>query len=361
MHPEHSSRIPDKHCSKSLARTWGFAISIAIATLGGCNAGGPDAALAQYLARLSRTLSVAPTPIPPQQVSALPSPRKLHRVRASSGLDMLDFLALHGCAVQVTIGKRNSSLGRLARDSQRLLLDLEYLQLAPDCIALQLERGDTALADTLEQAWNLKRRELPLAIYNATLAGSEYRAFWKTPASGSDYPANTSSAVISSLTAINSHARRWLAGDFSANNREFEILLGEVARGDGGALRQALAAQANALAKANDLLAQRMAQGPLCAPPIRPAAADILANVILIYFIQGIQPRAAQLNRRYHEMLPVLGELEQLLESALAPAYQSWRGQRDEELARWTQAPRAHVTALQAIQRPCLPKPDPGL
>jgi hypothetical protein len=325
-----------------------------VITLAACSGGGFEAAFEIYLARLSRTLGVAPAGIAVPPTAALPPPRELHLALAAGNLDTLDFLALSGCAVQVTIGKRNSSLGRMARDSQRLLLDLEYLQLAPACIDYQRERGDPVLADALEQAWTLKQRQLPASIYNATLASTEYRDFWKKPAYPSaDYPADTGSAVIASLEAINALARRWLAGDFSADNREFEILLGEVATGDGGALLQALAAQQGALAAADRMLEQRMDRGSLCSASIRPAAADILPNVIRKFFIGGIQPRAAELNRRYHELLPPVGELEQLLVSAMPPAYRAWREQRDSQLAELTMAPRRHVEVLQAIQRPC--------
>ncbi|MCB1697784.1 MAG: DUF3080 family protein [Halioglobus sp.] len=328
---------------------------VAIA-LAACTADSPDAAFERYLARLSRTLAVASPDIAGPAVAGMPPPRELHRALAAGSLDTLDFLALSGCEVQITIGKRNSSLGRMARDSQRLLLELEYLQLAPACIAYQRGRGETALANTLEQAWLQKRRQLPAAIYNATLGSSEYREFWQQPAfPAADYPANTGSAVIASLEMINHHARRWLAGDFSADNLEFELLLGEAATGDGGALLQALAAQSAALAAANRMLAQRMARGPLCSASIRPVAADILANVIRKFFIGDIQPRAAALNRRYHELLLPIEALEQLLGDALPPAYVVWAGQRDARLSELALAPRRHVESLQSIQQPCPP------
>jgi hypothetical protein len=103
-----------------------------------------------------------------------------------------------------------------------------------------------------------------------------------------------------------------------------------------------------------------MDRGPLCAPGLRPEAADILANVVRKYFIAGIQPRAAALNRRYHELLPPITELEALLEKALPPAYQTWRQQRDEQLAALTRAPREHVTQLQTIQQACGTNPMPA-
>ena len=354
MHATECRQLPARQNSAITRWKQVFAAGFLLLTLAGCGSGGPDEAYQQYLARLSRTLAVSPVNAAIPTAIRLPAPRDMHLELQSGNLDVLDFLAISGCAVQINIGRRNSSLGRLARDSQRLLLDLEYLRLAPPCIDYQRERGEPALADTLEQAWSLKHRQLRAAIYNATLGSSEYRAFWKQPHyPAADYPAMTSSTVVTSLEAINSQVRRWLAGDFSADNTEFEILLGAVATGDGGNLMQALAVQAAALEAANRILAERMRRGPLCGPVLRPAAADILTEVVKKYFIAAIQPRAAELNRRYHDLLPPMAALEDMLVDALPVDYRSWRTLRDRELAEWTMAPRRHVDHLQAIARPC--------
>jgi hypothetical protein len=296
---------------------------------------------------------VAPVTPVHRATPAFPPARELRLDLPPGNIDALDFLALSGCAVQITIGKRNSSLGRMARPSQRLLLDLEFLLLAPDCIAYQRRVGEAALAATLQEAWELKREQLPAQVFNATLGSSEYRAFWRSPAPSPDYPTDTGSALITAMEELNGHVRRWLQGDFTADNQGVELLLGKIASGDGGALQRALAAQASALAAADQILAARMAGGPLCGPGWRPAAADILDNVVRRFFIGAIQPRAAALNRRYHELMPPVTRLEQLLEPALPPAYQSWRTQRDEQLAAQAAAPRRHVQALLAIQEPC--------
>lgn len=325
----------------------------ALALLTGCEAEGPDAEFATYLDRLARTLGVASSRVAPTPLPKRPRTGKIRIDIPASKLDTLDFLALSGCDVQVTIGKRNSSLGRMARASQSLLLELEYLRLAPACSAYLRERGDNTLADTLDQAWQLKRQQLPALIFNATLGSDEYRLFWKPAPLLKNYPANISSSVITALEAINTHARRWLAGNFTADNREFEILLSEAAKGDGGALFQALSSQASWLESANRLLEQSRARGPLCSPGRRLAAADILPNVIRKYFIGNIQPWSAAVGRRYHQLMPPIVELEQLLTPALPPFYLAWQSEREYQLTTMAQAPRAHVEQLKLIQLPC--------
>lgn len=323
----------------------------ALCLLVGCEPQGPEAQYKRYLSRLGHTLSVD---IPIIQLPALPKPPgadQPHLDIPASSLDTLDFLALSGCAVQVTISKRNSSLGRMARNSQRLLLALEYLQLAPQCITYQRERDAVPLADTLKRAWQLQRQQLPALIFNATLGGAEYRALWHT--SGERDPATNSSLAIPALQAINDHARRWLSGDYRAENRAFEILLSEVAAGNGGTLRLALTSQGAWLARADTVLAQRMARGPLCTPGTWPAAADILPGVIEKYYIDEIQSGAASLYRRYRELLLPVAILEKLLSSALPPDYRNRVSEKNARFAKLLAAPGRHVQLLKAIQQPC--------
>ena len=330
------------------------------ALLVGCQGDQHQAALEEYLARLARTLDTA---MPEVTRFAAPVPPRTGEIRLDfppSTIDSLDFLALTGCALQVTIGKRNSSLGRMAADSQRLLLELEYLRLAPECIAHQRRLGREELASSLETAWRDKREQLPARIFNATLGGSEYRRFWRRSVSPGDYPAATGSQVITALEAINDLTQQWLAGDYRADNLAFEILLGEVATGDGGALLEGLALQGAWLSAADGLLEERVARGPLCAPGIRHEAADILPTVVRRFFVGGVQPYAAALGRRRHELIPPMVELETLLEPVLPPAFRAWQQERNAALEQLAAAPRRQVDQLKTILAPCGGFPIPN-
>ena len=293
---------------KSLWRI--MAHSVALCLLVGCEPPGREAQCQHYLFSLGHT---RPVDVPTMQLPVLHGPPgidQLHLDIPAGNLDSVDFLALSGCAVQVTIGKRQSNLGRMARDAQRLLLTLEYLRLAPRCITYQRQRDAVPLADTLERAWQVQRQQLPALIFNATLGGAEYRALWHAPVPaytpGESNSATSSSRVIPALQAINVHARRWLSGDYRAENRAFEILLSEVAAGDGSALLQALASQ------------------------------------------------DAWLARRYRAVLPPVTALEELLSSVLPPDYRDWERQRSARLEQLLAAPGRHAQQLKAIQQPCI-------
>ncbi|MEQ9464988.1 MAG: DUF3080 family protein [Haliea sp.] len=321
--------------------------------LAGCGGQQPEAALARYLERLARTLDQPSPAVAVPEVPRLPPRGELRLDLEGGNLGTLDFLALSGCEVQITIGKRNSSLGLLASPSQRLLLELEFLRLAPACIAHMRNEERTELAELLQGAVELKQQQLPALIFNATLAGPEYRKLWQPPQDLGDYPVQTSSVPLTALAAINASARRWLAGDYRASNVDFEIQLSEVAQADGGALLKALALQAGWLEAGNGLLRARRQRGPLCSGPIRPAAATVLRNVIGKFFVGEVQPWSAALGRRQHELLPLVAALESGLESALPGAYRDWQQQRAASLQAWTAAPRQHVGELQQVLAPC--------
>ena len=326
--------------------------------LAGCSSDSTDAAFEQYLQRLGRTLTVdVEPPIAGISVPRLPRPGQLRLPVGTDKLGTLDFLDLRGCALQTTIGKANSSLGRLARDSQKLLLALEFLRLAPDCIALLRTKDETELAATLARALADKRAQLPALVFNATLAGEEYAALWRPGKLQPEYPDNTSSAVITALEEVSAATRRWLAADYRADNMAFELQLSAIAAGDGGQLWKALAHQGQWLAKADETVQQKLQRGPLCPPGRRPEAAEILPNVIEKFFIRGIQPRAAVLGRRYHQLMPPVTQLENALASALPQPYIDWSQQRDQALALLSQRPREHVTQLQQLLSSCEKNP----
>ena len=322
--------------------------------LTGCGRSGPDRPFELYLDRLASTLDTTPSsPMLPGAVARMPRTGELRLEVAADSLEALDFLDLRGCSLQVTIGKRNSSLGRLARDSQKLLLELEYLRLAPECIAYLRQRGDVHLAHELQQTWEHKRQQLPARIFNATLANEEFQQLWRPVPLGSDYPGNTNSGVTSALEAVNALTTRWLSGDYQADNEAFELLLYDISLGDAGTLWRALAHQDSWLDEADRLLQQRLARGPLCPPGLRPDAAEILPAVVRKFFVEGIQPRAADLGRRYHQLLPPVRSLEQQLASVLPTDYGQWQSQRDSTLDALAQRPRGHVTRLQATLSSC--------
>ena len=336
-----------------LVLAWPVFIGVFSALLGACSERGAEARLGNYLQRLSRALDADFKPPAPAPVPAPPRAPNLQLALEGSRVDGLDFLRLRGCALQTTVARRNSSLGRLAPPSQRLLLELAFLREAPACIDRLRDEDDEALAALLAEAEAQKHRQLPALIFNATLGNREFRDFWRGNDALDNYPEETSSLVVTALERIDTDTRRWLGGDYRADESRFELALSDISRGDGGELLRALQLQSAWLAGANRALDQRLSRGELCREGLLPGAAPILRSVVKQYFIAGIQPWSAGLNQRYHELLTPLQSLEQQLEAVLPDSYRQWRRRLAAILARGRAAPRQHVRGLQTLLGPC--------
>jgi hypothetical protein len=271
---------------------------------------------------------------------------------AKSSVDLLEFLSLSGCPLQVNIGRRNSHLGRHASASQLLLLDLEFLDLAPACIDYLDTKGDAELAESLRSVSARKREQLPQRLYNALLGGTEWTAFWQVPNTLGDYPEQTSGVIIDALTTLNALVAQWLKGDFRADNREVETLLFHIRTGDGGALLQAAHMQGQHLAHINRMLHDL--ETPLC-PFGQPTERSRRAETVVSKFFAGdVQRWSAQVNQRFHDILPLVEALEAQLAPVLPPRYQQWATERSAFFNdHFRQAPKEHVALLKTLTGAC--------
>ena len=308
--------------------------------------------LTSYLARLQRTLDV--TFVSQENaVPALPRSRVLTLELDTGSIDLLDMLALRDCALETTVGKSNSSLGKLATASQRLLLELEFLAQLPGCIASLNPSDDQALIVALREAQHRKREQLPARIWNATLAAPEFRAFWQSDGKLGAYPDNTSSQVPTALARLAQLTNAWLSGDYMSGHTELEGLLDQVRRGDGGKLLYAIDRQNQGLESSQAGLRHRLSEAPLCFGNTPSTAGQILETVVRKFFIGQVQPWSVRLQRRRQDLMPPVLALEQQLEIAMPPEYAHWRQQRHALLASAVDAPKTHALLLAELLESC--------
>lgn len=302
-----------------------------------------------YIDRLSRTLKADSPAAEPVAVMRVEAPKvDVPPLKIS----LLDFLQLFGCELQFTIGERNSSLGRVATDSQRLLNTLQMLRQAPACIEALMQGEREEDARQLQQLMSQKQRQLPALIYNAVLAGPEFRELW-SPRMPTDYPDNTNSDVIDALQRLVGYVEGWLAGDLAANGAELELTLAELRLGDAGALLQGLAIASAGLERAGSVVESRLARRPVCLSGRPNAMSRTFERVVLGYFIGSVQRRQAVLNRRQYELLASIWRLETLLLEVQPAAYRGWADRRDRALRQYREAPRAHVEQLKKVFQQC--------
>jgi hypothetical protein len=327
---------------------------LSLLLLTGC--GQTDSGLAhlnEYLNRLSTVTETAlESQAPPRFDLAPPSPEKGGPTN-NQQIDLIDFLSLTGCSLQVNLGRRNTQLGRTAAPSQRLLLDLEFLDLAPACIDLLESRGDTALAATIRVASDDRKRSLPSAVFDAVLLGAEWRAFWHANPTLGDYPRQTSSVVEHTVTSLTAMTASWLNGDWSADNRAFELLLSDVRTGDGGELLLATSQLVWALERANALLTKTQSERPLCPFGQPTERSRALKRVVQQFFVAKVQSWVVSLRRRAELIHEPTQRLETVLAGSVTQPYQDWVVARDTLLAQLTYMTRQHVQAVQATLASC--------
>lgn len=330
---------------------------VCLLTLTGCSDTdtGPND-LAEYLNRLSTVTGVELPPSRPHEANRLDLP---HQPPAesptSSQIDLIDFLSLSGCELQINLGRRNTQLGRTASRSQRLLLDLEFMDLAPDCITLLREQGDSELANTLANVSLERQTLLSHSIVQALFMGPEWRLFWERPATLGNYPADTSSAIAESLNRLGDMTRGWLGGNWQASNREFELLLSDLRAGDGGALLLAHSLVSRELERANTLLASAQTRAPLCPFGSATDRSRALEKVVARFFIDAVQPWLVQLRQRTELLMTPARNLEAPLSATLSPGYRAWMAERDQLLNDQTALIRAHIANIQATLSQCAP------
>ncbi|MHA7816082.1 MAG: hypothetical protein ACX93N_06370, partial [Pseudohaliea sp.] len=75
-------------------------------------------------------------------------------------------------------------------------------------------------------------------------------------------------------------------------------------------------------------------------------------TVVRKFFVGGVQPWSATVDRRRQQLLPPLTALKDRLAAVLPPAYVHWRERRDEALAA-AAAPRQHVQAILDLLAGC--------
>ncbi|GAB5415538.1 MAG: hypothetical protein Cons2KO_31410 [Congregibacter sp.] len=324
-----------------------------------CSPATPESRTLDYIERLARPLDLAAPEYtaPPSSTISPPRWQALQIDIPADNVDGLDFLRLRGCALQTTVARRNSSLGKVAPPSQRLLLDLAFLREAPACIEKLRNEDEQELAAQLNESLVSKQQNLGSRIFNATLGGPEFRQFWQAGRQSEAYPADTSSLVLTAAEQLAADVARWLDGDYRADSEKFELALSEIAKGDGGTLLVALTRQGALLAAADLLVDKQLAKGSLCEGGRIDEAAPILRTVVQKFFIGQVQPQLAALNQRYHALMPPLQTLEETLRrsrrESLPAAFEEWTERRDGALADALAAPAAHVAQLQLLLGAC--------
>lgn len=321
-------------------------------TLSGCARSGPEGDLDEYVQKLERVLEQGVHPLSGREVPKLPDGRELRREFDSGAIDIVEFLQIDRCELQQLVAERNSSLGKLAGPSQRLVYEVNFLGAGVACLDA-IGEDYPELADALAEVLASKRERLPALIWQGTLGGEEFRRFWRFGNQSLPQRFDSDGSLLLALGNLTSDVERWLAGDYRIESARLESQLETIGRGNGGVQIRAWMLLANKLDVASTIMRDRLARRPLCFEGMHPPAANIFDRVVRDVFIGKIQPWAARLNSRYYEVFPPVRRLEMLLADGEPGAYSVWRQTRDRQLAYATAALARHAEALGPLFDQC--------
>ena len=163
------------------------------------------------------------------------------------------------------------------------------------------------------------------------------------------------------LLFLHGTSQQLLAGNYSIDESRFFESLAILRNGDAGALLYEWLIASNELERATRLVINRIERRPLCFKHMVTADAEHFRNVVMTYFINGLQPMLAQTNARTHEIFTQLDTLETLLQHAEPSMYSDYRQHRQQIISRGTQTVVNHVTALQPLLTQCgfMPNQNP--
>ena len=319
---------------------------------GGCETHSElQAAADNYSTRLARSLDQPAPDIAWPGAFPMPPPRDLQVPVPETSIDLLDFLRLYDCPLHSVIAEKNSSLGRLAVESQDLFLQVAFLREVDGCIE-SLPAEHTELRETLDRARDAKTEALPAYIWRATLGADEFRQFWRRDAS-SGYPADADPRMELAVGDLLALSRELLAGDYELDESRFTDALAVVRLGEGGELLDAWRIVAASLAVANTTVEGRIADRPLCYEGMVTPKSQVFRNVVLNYFVGDVQVRAASLDQRFFALMPVVRELEKLLSPGEPATYRQWRGARNKLFTSARSSLPAHVESLAPLMQQC--------
>ena len=210
--------------------------------------------LDNYVKRLSTASKTPVSDVASARITKPPGIDELPGEDDADTLTLIDFLALSGCKLQANIAKRNTTMGRNASVSQRLIFDLEFIRLAPACIDKLRSDEDHEIANLLEVSLVSRTESLVHTLARGVLGGSEWREFWRIPDSLGEYPLQSSGDTAQSLWELSQRVKRFLDGTWSPSDEDLEPLLAKVRVNAGGQLLRAAMIQARGLTEANRIL-----------------------------------------------------------------------------------------------------------
>lgn len=251
-----------------------------------------------YLWRLANVLDQE-FESPGIHLHSYPEKRDMRLSLSTHSIDLLDFLSMTGCKLQITAAQKNSGLGRVMMSSQTFLYQWQFLNDSRECLD-HLETEDPALYAQLQQVVAVKREELDRYAWLAVWGGPEMRHYygvtqqWLSEGEAISL-AEDDYRLLFTLIEFTQQIKRdqeSITLDVNPYREPFELTLARLGQSNiGGKVLTTVSDLTTLLTQGTRML--ESAKGRLCpAGKITPKA-KILHTVFLKFYIGNVQPYLA--------------------------------------------------------------------
>lgn len=286
----------------------------------------PQSLMAEYPIRLARVLDVAAQNSPQTTPAIWPRVRERRVTIPDIEINMLEFLDLYGCDLQVVVGERNAILGKVMQPLNRLRYSQRFIDEAGICIE---NIDDASLKQTLKQATVLKRQQLPAEIWQASWASDEMAGLFSHTAQPMpiEQPLAISQQLAEDFAYLNQTADALLSG----SNETALIRWGKIQQrwqyqDDLGALFKSAQQLTQMLNASSAILKQRIDEKPLCYQGKPNPRARQLEGVFFKVYISHVQPYIALVSQHRDVLLPAVRQFAaQQVDTAPAAVKAYWQ------------------------------------
>ncbi|WP_181898366.1 DUF3080 family protein [Alteromonas aestuariivivens] len=320
--------------------------------LSGCIASkGLEGDTAEYRKRLARVLRLELSEPSEAQMLTFPDTRLMRQDISAVTINLTQWYGLRSCRLGTLIAERNTTLGKTAPSSQRLIYEAKLIEALQDCLLGQPQQS--AQTQQLRGWLRTKLDQYPAVWANLIQTSPEMRqAFTMGHDNLAIAPGAGADASVRALQLLGQQREYNTVTD-----RELEQQLKTLANERLPATIWRLQAQLTAeLENLNNQLPQFFQQ---LACPGRKASeqVEILRNVFYLFFIQKIQPVASRLNHHSYQLKPVWQAW--LSDDALHPEFRYYLKYHTEEaFTAYQQAMAQHIELWQQLFARCSLSPQ---
>ncbi|MBV0931960.1 DUF3080 family protein [Marinobacterium weihaiense] len=272
----------------------------------GCNQNGPESELKDYAARVSNAIEqdfdlVFSATLPQY-------PAKRHRSLTLTELreGVIDVFDLRRCGLMELIGERNSSLGKLALPSQRLIYETRFLPPLRACIQsleqlTPLSEEDQDLLERLRHIEQVKTRNYPRVVSNALFNSDEISQHFAISGSAGRFE------TPAPLTGLSPALKRFehLADQADDTHWQVPAWITELETSYEAFYRshfghewsQSLLLLTQTLDQTAAAIETRLARRPMCFNKRPTPQANIVRNVFTRYYAGRLQPWMSNIHR----------------------------------------------------------------